>query len=112
MNAPKTNDAISRSELIKNLREWPEHLGVLHNPTCEEYAERYGNLEALSAILGEVERFPALDVAPVVHARWVVKRMAGETIALQCSACRNYDNPSKVRGNYCWNCGAKMDGDA
>lgn len=61
-------DAISRSELIKILREWPEHLGVLHNPTCEEYAERYGNLEALSAILGEVERLPALDVAPVVHA--------------------------------------------
>lgn len=58
-----------------------------------------------------VEKLPALDVAPVVHARWIVIRMAGERVAIQCSACKNYDNPSKVRGNYCWNCGAKMDGE-
>ena len=69
MNDPKTNDAISRSELIKILREWPERLGILDNPTCEEYAERYGNLEALSAILGEVERLPTLDVVPVVRCK-------------------------------------------
>ena len=61
------NDAISRSELIKILREWPEHLSVLLNPTCEEYAERYGFLESLVAIAGEVERLPALDVEPVIQ---------------------------------------------
>lgn len=43
------------------------------------------------------------------HARWIVRRMAGERIAIQCSACKNYDNESSVRGKYCWNCGAKMD---
>lgn len=59
-----------------------------------------------------VEDAPALDVAPVVHARWIVKRMAGNIIALQCSNCENFDNPSKVRGNFCWNCGARMDGEA
>lgn len=59
-----------------------------------------------------IKETPTLDVAPVVHARWIVKRMAGNTIALQCSACENYDNPSKVRGNFCWNCGARMDGEA
>ena len=61
------NDAISRSELVKILKEWPEHLSVLHNPTCEEYAERYGFLESLVAIAGEVERLPALDVEPVIQ---------------------------------------------
>ena len=61
------NDAISRSELIKILKEWPEHLSVLPNPTCEEYAERYGFLESLVAIAGEVERLPALDVEPVIQ---------------------------------------------
>lgn len=59
----------------------------------------------------DIKVLPRLDAVPVVHARWIVKRMAGETIALQCSACKNCDNPSKVRGNYCWSCGAKMDGD-
>ena len=61
------NDAISRSELIKILKEWPEHLSILLNPTCEEYAERYGFLKALVAIAGEVERLPALDVEPVIQ---------------------------------------------
>lgn len=61
------NDAISRSELIKILKEWPEHLSILLNPTCEEYAERYGFLQALVAIAGEVERLPALDVEPVIQ---------------------------------------------
>ena len=61
------NDAISRSELIKILREWPEHLSILLNPTCEEYAERYGFLESLVAIAEEVEKLPALDVEPVIQ---------------------------------------------
>ena len=61
------DDAISRSELIKILKEWPEHLSILLNPTCEEYAERYGFLQALVAIAEEVERLPALDVEPVIQ---------------------------------------------
>ena len=61
------NDAISRSELIKILKEWPEHLSILLNPTCEEYAGRYGFLQALVAIAEEVERLPALDVEPVIQ---------------------------------------------
>lgn len=61
------NDVISRSELIKILREWPERLSILLNPTCEEYAERYGFLQALVAISGEVERLHALDVEPVIQ---------------------------------------------
>ena len=61
------NDAISRSELIKILKEWPEHLSILINPTCEEYAERYGFLQALVAIAEEVERLPALDVETVIQ---------------------------------------------
>ena len=65
------NDAISRSELIKILREWPDHLSILINPTCEEYAERYGFLESLVAIAEEVERLHALDVEPVIHAKWI-----------------------------------------
>ena len=65
------------------------------------------NEDALHELVSEYKKR-----VPVVHARWIVKRMAGETIAFQCSACENFDNPSKVKGNYCWKCGARMDGEA
>jgi hypothetical protein len=103
----KMMDAISRSAAIADLREW------LYGSPDDEFQEGFD-----SALLGAIDRLgneninPALDVAPVVHARWIVKRMAGNLIALQCSSCENYDNPSKVRGNFCWNCGARMDGEA
>lgn len=57
----------------------------------------------------DVEQLPALDVAPVVHARWIPIKLYGEDHAIKCSACNNCDNPSKVPGRYCWQCGAKMD---
>lgn len=126
------NDAISRSELIKILREWPEHLSVLHNPTCEEYAERYGFLQALVAIAGEVERLPALDVEPVIHAKWIEDGYYGKPFV--CSHCgeeasyvstfrelSDYDwdenlislgyeeDREYVLTKWCPNCGAKMD---
>lgn len=102
-------DAISRSELIKILREWPDHLGILNNPTCEEYAERYGNLEALAAIAGEVERLPALDVAPVVHAIWErFKYRGGEWWCSNCAGVAYIG----VKTPYCPHCGARMDGEA
>ena len=59
----------------------------------------------------ELMALPAIDVEPVVHARWIKTKMAGEVISLQCSHCLNHDNPSKVPGYYCWRCGARMDGD-
>lgn len=111
-------DLISRRALLKIIREWPEHLGVLNNPTCEEYAERYGNLEALSAIAGEVERLPAADAVPVVHAEWiseVVTKRDWKGMLKQyyqpcsCSACHE---PAIQKYNYCPNCGARMDGES
>ena len=127
------NDAISRSELIKILKEWPEHLSVLLNPTCEEYAERYGFLQSLVAIAGEVERLPTLDVEPVIHAKWIEDGYYGKSSV--CSHCgeeasyvsifrelSDYDldenlislgyeeDKEYVLTKWCPNCGAKMDG--
>lgn len=55
--------------------------------------------------------FPTIDVAPVVHARWVeVGRItAMMTWRLRCSRC---GTPQDYRHHYCPGCGAKMDGGA
>lgn len=59
---------------------------------------------------------PAADVAPVVHGRWIHSRYedCSEQFELvKCSQCNHeaYAMAFYVRGgNYCPNCGAKMDG--
>ena len=57
----------------------------------------------------KVKELPAVDAVPVVHARWIPIKLYGEDHAIKCSACNNCDNPSKVPGRYCWQCGARMD---
>lgn len=65
-----------------------------------------------------IARFPAADVAPVVHGRWIHSRYedCSEQFELvKCSQCNHeaYAMAFYVRGgNYCPACGAKMDGGA
>lgn len=60
----------------------------------------------------------AADVAPVVHGRWIHSRYenCSEQFELvKCSQCNHeaYAMAFYVRnGNYCPNCGARMDGDS
>lgn len=97
-----------------------------------EYIERDALLDDISAAvkhrgMGEIigqtlmryaKRQPAADVAPVVHARWMHSRYedCSEQFELvKCSQCNHeaYAMAFYVRGgNYCPNCGAKMDGGA
>lgn len=54
----------------------------------------------------DIENFPIADVVPVQHGRWVMhKDELGLTS--ECSACHI---ETMCNGNYCPNCGAKMDG--
>lgn len=62
----------------------------------------------------DIEDLPALDVAPVVHARWDKKTtwygLYGQNYMV-CSECgKRYEFHSSF--NYCPNCGARMDGEA
>lgn len=76
---------------------------------------RYENPEICAQ---EINSIPAADVAPVVHARWIHSRYedCSEQFELvKCSQCNHeaYAMAFYVRGgNYCPNCGAKMDGGA
>lgn len=64
-----------------------------------------------------VDKIPSADVAPVVHGRWIHSRCddCSEQFELvKCSQCNHeaYAMAFYVRGgNYCPNCGTKMDGD-
>lgn len=56
----------------------------------------------------DIARFPAVDAAPVVHARWIhdINNLYG------CSACLERETMShKKMKRFCPNCGAKMDGE-
>lgn len=63
-----------------------------------------------------LEKLPAADVAPVVHGRWIHSRYedcSEQFEFVKCSQCNHeaYAMAFYVRGgNYCPNCGAKMDG--
>lgn len=55
----------------------------------------------------DIEEFPAADVVPVVHGRWI---MHADELGLTCE-CSVCHIETMCDGNYCPNCGAKMDGD-
>lgn len=62
----------------------------------------------------DIEEFPAADVEPVRHGRWV--KYAGKLV---CSECKKYPPMKDESGGwrtyhewpYCPNCGAKMEGE-
>lgn len=114
-------DAISRSALL----EWLEYM-VSHSIGGAEYAYKTTKRLVTSA--------PALDAAPVVHAKWIEDGYRG--IPCVCSHCSeeahytstfreqfDYDWEENlvpcgyeeireyIRSNCCPNCGARMDGD-
>ena len=67
----------------------------------------------LDCLKAAVIRISAADVAPVVHAEWVVCG-DGDNVPWMCSHCgKTTAHKYKViYGKYCPNCGAKMDGGA
>lgn len=79
----------------------------------ELITRRYENPEICTQ---EINSIPAADVAPVVHGRWIHSRYedCSEQFELvKCSQCNHeaYAMAFYVRGgNYCPNCGAKMNG--
>lgn len=72
----------------------------------------------VNAAIWEVASFPTADVAQVVYGRWIHSRYedCSEQFELvKCSQCNHEAYAMAIYvhgGNYCPNCGAKMDGGA
>ena len=74
-------------------------------------------VEAVKLVKEEISKIPAADVAPVRHGKWAHSRYENcseQFEIVKCSCCGHeaYAMAFYVRGgNYCPNCGARMDGD-
>ena len=87
---------------------------------CGVANQRYteGWNDCLLRVKSMVSKAPAADVAPVVHGRWIHSRYENccdQFELVKCSQCGHeaYAMAFYVRGgNYCPNCGARMDGDS
>lgn len=82
----------------------------------EQYGYYDHYTDGFDECVDRVENFPAADVAPVKHGKWIEKQLDNfRKYQVTCSNCgwvgiENYDSyndPSDF--NYCPNCGAKMD---
>lgn len=93
-------DAISRRAVL-------DRLEMLRR----NYSLKAGYRDAMTDAIGEVSNALTIDAVPVVHGHWI-KVLGGNGLVstIRCSECDNCDNPSYIPGNYCWFCGAKMDG--
>lgn len=99
--------------------EYIKRDGVLSKFNIDDMMNVNGTLISLQDARETISNFPAVDVAPVVHGRWIsLAECANEGV--YCSICKkkvwksdyvwcNGKRRNKFRSNYCPNCGAKMD---
>lgn len=58
----------------------------------------------------DIDDCPTEDVAPVIHAKWIGKPIAGRC-TVRCNYCRNVFLENNGKWKYCPNCGAEMEGE-
>ena len=75
--------------------------------------DRYYDNPYAIEIITEINWAPDVNAAEIIHGEWVGRRGSGGYDDYYCSVCGVYEegtsNP-KYLGNYCPNCGARMDG--
>ena len=90
---------IERGKINDYISELREYVSASVGLSQAEYS-------FISDILTAFENFPAADVAPVRHGRWV-KEKPDVLIHWHCSVCKNCYYLDEPNANYCPNCGAK-----
>ena len=105
---------------IKSFREALPGLKAQVDPDLTPKACAY--LRGGEAIIEDLTKFPAADVAPVRHGEWL--NFYGDFSTAECELCaelyevspdespqKEYFDAFKEFYRYCPNCGAKMDGE-
>ena len=93
------DEYIERGTLMRRIKE-------IHCAECDSYHGVRCRACWVDDTLDYIDSEPDADVAPVRHGRWI---MHDDEFGLtcECSACHI---ETMGDGNYCPNCGAKMDG--
>lgn len=99
---------------IENTKRY--HGAVYTKDLFSDNSQKIPYLLAAKVLRG-VEDAPAADVAPVVHGRWIhhsrYEGCSEQFELVKCSQCNHEAYAMAIYvhgGNYCPNCGAKMDG--
>ena len=95
-----TNQYIEREAAKRELLSWA---------VCMNHPEYLIKDDALHII----DSFPAADVAPVRHGRWITEFDDLGWLKHTCTVCgyvKRTDVHVSLGWNYCPNCGARMDG--
>jgi hypothetical protein len=101
-------DYISREAAIEYVESLVSTMSV-----CVSKDECFGMKSMQQRAIGAIHDVPAADVAPVVHAEWVVSRTdrgwngSEYPTHCKCTHCGR-EIPYQDRDNYCPHCGAKM----
>ena len=101
MNKYIDSDAL-RQAVLESQHNNPHPRGVAHIAHDYEHAH----------FVAMIARFPAADVAPVVHARWVSAAGKRDRICSRClhnEPYKNADDDAEVF-EFCPHCGAKTNG--
>lgn len=90
---------------IKSFREALPGMKAQVDPDLTPKADAF--LRGGEAIIEDLTKFPAADVAPVVHGLW----LCADTDTEQFFLCNRCKKKEYWESDYCPNCGAKMDGE-
>ena len=92
------SDLISRDRAIEYMKS------MAGCDACNNYVGVRCRACAWDDAMNIVDELPAVDAAPVVHARWILIQNGSGV----CSACNRNDHIDPLAA-YCRYCGAKMD---
>lgn len=93
------------------MAEYIERKRLLRKFNVDDMMNVNGTLISLRDAREVISSFPAADVAPVRHGRWIEKTAPAVHKYYECSNCGAHENKhTAIKGRYCWRCGAKMDG--
>ena len=98
------------------MAEYIERERLLRKFNVDDMMNVNGTLISLHDARETISNFPTADVAPVRHGKWVHSRYENcseqfEMVKCSCCGREAYAMAFYVRdGNYCPNCGARMDG--